>query len=131
VSNRRKPPLINLYRSEFLRSRAWFARRDRWFGEQSARGIPLTCTGCGRSASKRELELHHLDYAGVIVQQGRWKAAEPHNDLVPMHPYCHDLLHRLIDRDAVLSANRSRRAASQFALERLRRKFQPIEGNVP
>lgn len=130
MSNRRRPALMNLYRSEFLRSRTWFARRDRWFTEQAARGIPLACAACGRPADRKQLELHHLDYAGVILEHGRWKALEAHEDLVPLHPYCHDLLHRLIDRDAVLARNRTRRAASAHALERLRRSLQQTEGNA-
>jgi len=129
MSNRRKPPLVNMYRTEFLHSRTWFARRDRWFAEQVARGIPLACAGCGRAATKRQLELHHLDYTGVVLEQGRWRALEAHDDLVPMHPYCHELLHRLIDRDTVLARNRTRRAASDQALQRLRRKLQPVEGS--
>ena len=128
MSNTRKPPLVNVYRSEFLRSRTWFARRDRWFTEQAGRGIPLACAGCGRAAAKKQLELHHLDYSGVVMEQGRWQALEAHDDLVPMHPYCHDLLHRLIDRDAVLARNRTRRAASDQALQRLRQKLHPAEG---
>ena len=130
MSNRRKPPLVNLYRSEFLRSRTWYARRDRWFTEQAARGIPLTCAGCGRPATKNQLELHHLDYAGVIIREGRWRALEAHGDLVPMHPYCHDLLHRLIDRDAILARHRTRRAASDHALQRLRVALQRFEGTA-
>lgn len=130
MSNRRRPALMNLYRSEFLHSRTWFARRDRWFTQQAARGIPLACAGCGRAADKKHLELHHLDYAGVVLEQGRWKALEAHDDLVSMHPYCHDLLHRLIDRDAVLARNRTRRAASAHALERLRRSLQSMEGTA-
>lgn len=127
MSNRRKPPLANIYRSEFLRSRTWFARRDRWFTDQAGRGIPLACAGCGRNATKKQLELHHRDYIGVVLEQGRWKALEAHDDLVPMHPYCHDLLHRLIDRDEVLARHRSRRDASDHALQQLRRKLNPAE----
>lgn len=128
MSNRRRPGLLNIYRSEFLRSRAWFARRDRWFADEASLGRALACAGCGRAACKKQLELHHLDYMGVLLEQGRWQALEAHEDLVPMHPYCHDLLHRLLDRDAVLSRNRTRRAASDLALERLRQKLQPAEG---
>lgn len=130
MTNRRRPALMNLYRSEFLHSRTWFARRDRWFTQQAARCIALTCAGCGRPAEKKQLELHHLDYTGVVLEQGRWIALEAHDDLVPMHSYCHDLLHRLIDRDAVLTRNRTRRAASVHALERLRRSLQPKEGTA-
>ena len=42
----------------------------------------------------------------------------------------HDLLHRLIDRDAVLSRNRTRRTASHLALARLRQKLQPDSGSA-
>lgn len=121
MSNRRRPGLMNLYRSEFLRSKAWFARRDRWFTDQTATGVPLACAGCGRPALKGELELHHVDYAGVQLEDGRWRARERHDDLVAMHPYCHDLLHRLIDRDVVLSQHRTRRDATQQALAHLNR----------
>ena len=125
MSNRRRPGILNLYTTEFLHTRAWFARRDRWFTEELAGGNVLACAGCDRPADKSQLELHHLDYHGVILEGGRWQAREAHEDLVPMHPYCHELLHRLIDRDAVLSRNRTRRAASHLALDRLRRKLAP------
>lgn len=121
MSNRRRPGLMNLYRSEFLRSKAWFARRDRWFTDQTAIGDPLACAGCGRAALKGELELHHVDYARVQLEDGRWRARERHDDLVAMHSYCHDLLHRLIDRDVVLSQHRTRRDATHLALAHLNR----------
>lgn len=127
MSNRRRRGLFNLYTSGFLRSPVWFARRDRWFAENTAAGQTLECAGCMRPAHKRALELHHLDYSGVTIHQGRWTANEAHADLVPMHPYCHELLHRLIDRDAVLSRHRSRRAATHQALERLRQKLAPAQ----
>lgn len=131
MSNRRKAPLANLYRTEYLRSRAWFARRHRWFARQRTLGIPLLCAGCGQPATVAELELHHLDYRGVITRGGVFKALEADDDLTPMHPYCHELLHRLIDRDAVLAQNRSRRTASDEALQRLRRKLQAATGSTP
>ncbi|CDJ99838.1 MULTISPECIES: HNH endonuclease signature motif containing protein [Micrococcales] len=129
MSNHRKPPIMNLYRSGFLRSPAWFARRDRWFTQQAALGWPLVCAACGRPASKRQLQLHHLDYTGVTIIQGRYKALEAHEDLIPLHAYCHDLLHRLIDRDVVLSRNRTRRDATRLALERLRPALQSPDGS--
>lgn len=55
------------------------------------------------------LQLHHLDYQGVIRSDGGWRASERHDDLVPLHPSCHESLHRLIERDTVLSRHRSRR----------------------
>ncbi|MDL9978616.1 hypothetical protein [Microbacterium candidum] len=130
MTNRRRSGLRNSYRSEFLRSPAWFARRDRWFRKQQRLGRPLACAACGRAASKDQLELHHLDYRGVIRADGTWRAFERHADLVPLHPYCHELLHRLIDRDAVLARHRSRRDASSLALERLRVKLTTFEESL-
>lgn len=129
MSNRRSPLRANAYRSTFLRSRAWFARRDAWFAHAATRARHLACTACGIQASKRDLELHHLDYAGVKhLEGGRWLAREADDDLIPLHPYCHELLHRLIDRDAVLSRHRTRRAASELALEALRRTLTHADG---
>lgn len=129
MSNRRTPLRANAYRSTFLRSRAWFARRDAWFAHASTTPEPLACAACGNPANKRDLELHHLDYAGVRqFEDGRWVAHEPDGDLIPLHPYCHELLHRLIDRDAVLSRHRTRRVASELALDALRRTLTHAEG---
>ena len=123
MSNQRKPALWDAYRTECLRSAVWFARRDRWFAHETVIAWPLTCAGCGQEATKRQLELHHLDYAGVRLDDGTWTAHEPHEDILAMHPYCHELLHRLIDRDAVLSRHVSRPTASVRALARLRAKL--------
>ncbi|WP_426321852.1 hypothetical protein [Microbacterium sp. E-13] len=128
MSNRRKTASRSSYRSQFLRSPAWFARRDRWFRKQQRLGRPLACVACGQPAPKERLELHHLDYVGVRFVDGAWRAFERHDDLVPMHPYCHDLLHRLIDRDIVLSRHRTRRTASALALQRLRLKLSASGG---
>ena len=127
MSNRRKTGVRNTYRAEFLRSPAWFARRSRWFRKQERLNRPLVCSACGGRATSAQLELHHLDYAGVRFVGGGWRAFERHDDLVPLHPYCHDLLHRLIDRDRVLAFHRSRRVASLVALERLRVKLHRQE----
>jgi hypothetical protein len=122
MTNARKPLRARAYRSTFLRSPAWFARRDTWFATQARTGRPLTCAACGQTATKRGLEMHHISYARVHrTRGGRWVAGETHDDLVPMHPYCHELLHRLIDRDAVLARHRDRHAASTLALDTLRR----------
>lgn len=127
MSNKRSAGKSRRYRSEFLRSPAWFARRDRWFAEQSRRSIPLRCEGCLQPATKTELELHHLDYRGVTERGGTWRAGEPHTMLVPLHPYCHDLLHRLIDRDLVLARHRSRATATRSALAHLRTRLATPE----
>lgn len=116
MSNRRKPGIANAYRVEFLRSPAWFARRARWFRVEARHARGFRCAACGMPAARAQLELHHFDYAGVRFADGSWRAFERHDDLVPLHPHCHDLLHRLIDRDRVLAYHRTRRAASVIAL---------------
>ena len=63
---------------------------------------------------------------GVRFVDGSWRAFERHDDLVPMHPYCHGLLHRLIDRDRVLSHHRGRRVASAMALGILQRRMREL-----
>lgn len=120
MSNRRLPAVGNRYRTGFLRSPAWFARRDRWFRRHAASGAALTCVLCDGAGDPRSLELHHLDYAGVQRSGSRWRALEADDDLVPMHPACHEVLHRLIDRDTVLSRQRTRRDATAIALAHLR-----------
>ncbi|MBN9154716.1 MAG: hypothetical protein J0J05_12110 [Microbacterium sp.] len=126
MSNHRRPGLWNTYRTSYLRSPAWFARRDRWFEEETATNWPLRCVACGQDASKRQLELHHLEYGPNLFTHGVWHADEPHEDLVAMHPYCHELLHRLIDRDQILSRHLSRRVASARAIARLRAKLTTL-----
>ena len=124
MSNGRRGARGNRYRTGYLRSRVWFARRDRWFAEQLRRtGGKLSCAACERPARPRALELHHTDYSGVTYLDGRWFAGEQHEDLVSLHPYCHELLHRLIDRDIVLRSHRDRRAASTAAITRLQRRL--------
>ncbi len=119
MSNRRGGPRSPHYRTGFLRSPAWRARRARWFARQTRHRDPLACVACTRPATPAELELHHLNYRGVIYRDGSWRAFEQHADLLPIHPYCHELLHRLLDRDCAL-ATRGRRSASLQALARLR-----------
>ena len=123
MSNRRRSGMKNLYRTDFLRSPAWYARRTRWFRDHTPAGGLLACAGCGQEALPGHLELHHLDYQGVTLSAGTWQAWEKDDDLVPLHPYCHDLLHRLIDRDTILTAHRSRRDATAHALRALRTRL--------
>ena len=131
MSNSRRPASTGRsYRAGYLKSPAWFARRDRWFRAHARTVIPLTCQACGHVATPAELELHHTDYHGVYQEGGQWRAREPQGDLVPLHPGCHELLHRLIDRDAILARHRTRRAASDHALQRLRVALQRFEGTA-
>jgi len=120
MSNRRRPARDNGYRAGFLRSPAWFARRDRWFHARAATGVPVLCALCDAVGDHRTLELHHLDYAGVVRGARGWRSLERDEDLLPLHPACHELLHRLIDRDTVLSRQRTRRDATTIALALLK-----------
>ena len=87
MSNTRRPASTSRsYRTGYLKSPAWFARRDRWVRAHAHTGVPLTCRACGHSATAAELELHHTDYHGVHNEGGQWRAREPHSDLVPLHP---------------------------------------------
>ncbi|TQO19639.1 hypothetical protein FB472_1208 [Rhodoglobus vestalii] len=131
MSNSRRPARGNKYRTGYLRSRAWFARRARWFAEETAAGNTLRCAACNRIARVRDLELHHVDYSGVAETPTGWRAEETHSDLVSLHPAHHELLHRLLDRDQVLRAMRSRPVASAFALRALRRKLAPTTTEQP
>lgn len=123
MSNRRRPARTNQYRSGYLRSRAWFARRRRWFDDEEARNGETRCAVCDANGSKRTLELHHLDYEGVHETDGVWAAGEAHQDLVAAHPRCHEWIHRLLDRDDVLASLLSRRAANVQAISRLQAKL--------
>lgn len=128
MSNRRRTGVRSSYTSGYLKSPAWFARRDRWFREEARWGRPLTCAACLEPEVSSQLELHHLDYSGIHqLPDGRYQAAERHADLVPMHPRCHETLHRLIERDEGMARHRTRRTASLMALDRLRTKMSALK----
>lgn len=120
MSNHRKPH-TGRYHSGYLRSPAWFARRTRWFTAHLDNNGEVGCAACGTTAVPRQLELHHADYTGVTTRGGRWIAAEADEDLVPLHPRRHELLHRLLDRDPILARHRTRRDATRQALHALAR----------
>lgn len=123
MSNRRRPNRDNTYRSHYLHSPAWFARRDRWFLEEEHRREAIRCALCLGSGSARSLELHHLDYRGVTQTPYGWTAHERHEDLTALHPRCHEYVHQLIERDSALSGFVSRRTASVQAIARLQAKI--------
>ncbi|NLT25768.1 MAG: hypothetical protein GXX90_03795 [Microbacteriaceae bacterium] len=124
MSNARKTPAGNAYRTGYLRSRAWFARRDRYFagaGDERRR-----CAVCGRPEEnpKRALELHHVSYRGVSQRpDGTWVAGEADADLIPMHPLCHEQVHRVIDADQALRSLVSRQEATRRAIRVVRRRL--------
>ena len=123
MSNRRRPARANTYRTHYLHSPAWFARRDRWFDEEETRAGQVRCALCLGVGSTNTLELHHLDYKGVSQTPRGWAARERHEDLTALHPRCHEYVHQLIDRDRALSGFVSRRTASTQAIARLQAKI--------
>lgn len=123
MSNRRRPARANTYRTRYLHSPAWFARRDRWFIEERTRAGEVRCALCFGIGSTHTLELHHLDYHGVSQTPRGWTAHERHEDLTALHPRCHEYVHQLIDRDRALSGFVSRRTASTQAISRLQAKI--------
>ncbi len=127
MSNARKSAVGNLYRSGYLRSVPWFRRRDQWFTEQEARTYELRCVVCGRAATRRQLELHHLDYTRVTLVGARWICGEIHEDLCAMHPACHGLVHRVLDSDPVLRGHRTRPVATVHAIRIARTRIPAAE----
>lgn len=123
MSNRRRPGRDNTYRSRYLHSPAWFARRDHWFADEQTRTGHVRCALCLGAGSSRSLELHHLDYRGVTQTPHGWTAGEKHEDLTALHPRCHEYVHQLIERDRALSGFVSRRTASVQAIARLQAKI--------
>jgi len=128
VSNARKPSTGDRYRDGYLRSVAWFRRRDAWFAEQLARTGQLRCVVCWRTATRRELELHHLDYTRVARTWRGWRAEEQHEHLHAMHPGCHELVHRILDADLVLRRHRTRPIATVLAIGAARARIAALHG---
>lgn len=123
MSNPSMPVWDSHYRTRYLHSPAWFARRDHWFAEERRRSGRVRCALCLGIGTPRTLELHHLDYRGVTQTPTGWAAHERHQDLTALHTHCHESVHQLIDHDRSLSALVSRRTASIQAIARLRAKI--------
>ena len=124
MSNHRKPAWdATSYRTRYLHSPAWYRRRAKWFMAERHQHGTLRCALCLGGGTEKSLELHHLDYRGVTHGPHGWVAAEPHEDLTPLHPRCHEYVHQLIERDRALSGFVSRRTASVQAIARLQAKI--------
>ena len=123
MSNTRKGGVAGAhYRRGYLRSTAWFGRRDRYFRE-----VPDSdrCVVCLRRETnpRRSLELHHVSYEGVRFENGKWVAAEADEDLMPMHPLCHEQVHLAIERDIALASLITRRESTRRAIRVVRRRL--------
>ncbi len=104
----------------YLRSAAWRRRREAWIAGHVDEWATVPCAVCLIRLSAREVDLHHLDYSGVVeLAGGRWEARERDDDLVAMCRLHHDELHQLLDRDRGWSLM-SRREASRQVIGRLR-----------
>ncbi|MEN0104025.1 MAG: hypothetical protein AAGC90_13975 [Curtobacterium sp.] len=55
MSNGRPGAVGNRYRSGFLKSGVWFARRDEWFTEEAARHGRVRCAITGQPGTKYTL----------------------------------------------------------------------------
>ena len=120
MSNRRKSDLERTRYQLYLRSAEWAARRRLWY----ANNVKTTrrATECGVCASRRRLELHHLDYRGVTRAGTRWVAAEAHADLIALCRLHHEVLHRALDTDPGYSMT-SRKIASLRIIARHRTRL--------
>ncbi|EEZ90869.1 hypothetical protein HMPREF0578_1870 [Mobiluncus mulieris 28-1] len=91
-----KPTNVNLkrraYYAAYIKSRRWYARRERWEREavEVAGGAQLSCLGCGAPWTARRGDLHHLTYNRI--------GNEAYDDLIPLCRGCHALLHSVMDR---------------------------------
>lgn len=119
------------YVTDYLRSISWYRRRDQWFEDEQQRTGGLECAVCMKPSRKRDLELHHLDYSGVVEKrQGGWIAGEKHEDLVGVHPRCHEWIHQALDDDAAAGAAMTRRVANERVISRLRSKIVGYLGGL-
>lgn len=126
MSNARRSRATGRYRVGYLQSRAWMRRRNRWLTEQEQRTGTLRCVVCWRATSRRDLELHHLDYRNVVRLRRGWVARERHEDLCSMHAGCHELVHRILDADTVLRSHRRRPVATVLAIRIARQRLTAI-----
>lgn len=130
MSNARKPTTGNNYRSGYLQSKAWFARRDAYF--KAHQDAACAVTGKRPKHPSRELELHHVTYDGVVQRpDGSWVAGEKDTDLVPMYPACHEAVHRLLDQDRALRGLVSRQVATERAIQAVRQQLVNMFGLGP
>lgn len=105
----------------FLRSGAWFRRREAWFTARRAEGVEPACQGCGtRLDETGTLDLHHVSYARV--------GQERNEDLWPFCRRCHEWIHEVFDRRAGDLRGWDRRQATIWATVQLRR-FLEREGS--
>lgn len=111
------------YREGYTRSRAWFMRRDAFLDMVLERDGFIACACCLDVRQKENIQVHHLDYTGVVqLESGRWVAREADDDLLPMCEWCHEEVHKVMDADMGWS-QWSRRDATREIVARIQRRL--------
>lgn len=112
------------YIAGYLRSGAWRARRRRYFVDRRAAEGAVTCPGCDDPLADRTADVHHLSYDGVVKREdGVWVSGEKDEDLLAMCRWCHERVHKLLDRDRGWSS-RDRRDATWAVIRVIHQQLQ-------
>ncbi|NKX94263.1 hypothetical protein HF995_13455 [Sanguibacter hominis ATCC BAA-789] len=108
---------------KYLRSPGWHARRATWFEANAENDGKVPCVVCRSRLSVHTLQLHHVDYRGVVeLAGGRWASRERDDDLMPFCADCHEQLHTLFDGNPGWKAL-GRRAATTRAVGKMQRRL--------
>lgn len=118
MSGLRRKRIDGGYRSGYLRSPAWWARRQRFLQGRAE----IRCECLGESLTERTAHVHHVSYAGVRQRSdGSWVAEESDEDLMVLCAWCHERVHQLMDRDRGWSSS-GRRAATVAIIRTIQRR---------
>lgn len=114
----------NPYQS-YLASAAWHRRRWRYFRALRRRGFEPACQVCGLRLDQTEsLDLHHLNYDGVVERDGQWIAGERDEDLMVLCRLHHNDVHRILDERRRDYWGWDRRKATLVIVGHLRRSLK-------
>ena len=100
---------------DYMASPAWFALRERWARDWTARrGVEPCCVICGAVWTLKRGDLHHRSYARLGHELG--------HDLIPLCRACHGTLHRAIESNPAWR-RLDRAQATDLIVMALRRKL--------
>lgn len=106
------------YRSGYLKSGAWYARRRRFLASLES----IRCECLGEELSERDAHVHHVTYDGVVRgEDGTWQAREADEDLMVLCSWCHERVHELMDQDPGW-AGATRREATIAVIRTIQRR---------
>lgn len=118
MSGLRRKRIDGGYRSGYLKSSAWFARRHRFLQSKAV----IRCECLGEELTERNAHVHHVAYEGVEqLPDGMWQACEADEDLMVLCAWCHEKVHELMDRDRGW-AGVGRRAATTAIVRTIQRR---------